>query len=45
VRLPTDWPDLTVEQIRLQGLVLRIRGTRNIVEIRKQGAAEILTFT
>ena len=34
-----DWPELTVDRIRFQNLVLRIRATREAIEIRKEGAA------
>jgi hypothetical protein len=36
-RLPTGWLELALDQIHFQNLVLRIRATRNSVEIRKQG--------
>jgi hypothetical protein len=38
-RLPAGWPELKVDQIRFQGLVLSIRTTCDSIEIRKQGAA------
>ena len=38
-RLPTSWPELVVDRIRFQGLVLRIRATRDAIEIQKEGAA------
>ena len=37
-RLPADWPELTVERIRFQNLVLRIRAAQEGIEIRKEGA-------
>ena len=39
-RLPADWPELTVDRIRFQNLVLRIRATREAIEIRKEGACD-----
>jgi len=36
-RLASDWPELSVDRIRFQNLVLRIRATRNAVEIQKEG--------
>jgi hypothetical protein len=38
-RLPADWPELAVDQIRFQNLVLRIRATRKAIEIHKEGVA------
>jgi hypothetical protein len=38
-RLPSDWPELTVDRIRFQNLVLQIRANRNAIEIRKEGDA------
>ena len=38
-RFPKDWPELTVDRIRFQNLVLRIRATREAIEIHKEGAA------
>jgi Glycosyl hydrolase family 65, C-terminal domain len=38
-RLPSDWPELSVDRIRFQNLVLRIRATRDAVEIHKDGPA------
>ncbi len=38
-RLPSDWPELTLDRVRFQNLILRIRATRDALEIRKEGAA------
>jgi len=38
-RLPKDWPELTVDRIRFQNLVLRVRATPDAIEIHKQGPA------
>ncbi len=38
-RLPADWPELTVDRIRFQDLILRIRATRDAIEIRMEGAS------
>src|ERR1035441_7650792 len=38
-RLPTSWPELVVDRIRFQNLVLRIRATQDAIEINKEGAA------
>ena len=38
-RLPKDWPEFTVDRIRFQNLVLRIRATHDAIEIHKDGAA------
>jgi hypothetical protein len=38
-RLPSDWPELTIDRIRFQNLTLRIRATRDSIEIRKEGTA------
>ncbi len=38
-RLPKDWPELAVDQIRFQHMVLRIRATREAIEIHKDGPA------
>ena len=39
-RLPTDWPELAIGQIRFQNLVLRVRATRKVIEIRKEGVRD-----
>jgi hypothetical protein len=39
-RLPGDWPKLTVDRIRLHDLRLRIRATRDALELSKQGHAD-----
>jgi len=36
-QLPKAWPELTVDQIHFQDLVLRIRATRDAIEIHKAG--------
>jgi hypothetical protein len=38
-RLPSSWPELVVDQIHFQNLTLRIRVTRDVIEIHKAGAA------
>ena len=38
-RLPKDWPELAVDRIRFQNLTLRIRATRQMIEIHKTGEA------
>ena len=38
-KLPTDWPELAIERIRFQNLLLDIRAKRDSIEIRKTGAA------
>ena len=38
-RLPADWPELAVDRIGFQNFVLRIRATREVIEIHKEGAA------
>ena len=40
-RLPADWPELTVDRIHFQNLVLRIRATRDAIEIRKTGISPV----
>jgi len=35
--LPSDWPELVVDRIRFQNLTLRVRATRDLIEIRKEG--------
>jgi uncharacterized lipoprotein YddW (UPF0748 family) len=37
-RLPKDWPELRVDRIRFQNLVMRIRATNDTIEITKEGA-------
>ena len=39
-RLPKDWPELTLDQIRYQNLVFKIRASRDRIELRKQGQRE-----
>ena len=39
-RLPADWPELSLDQIRFQGLVLRVHAAKNHIEIRKQGTTD-----
>jgi len=36
-QLPSDWPELTVDRIRFQNLILKVRVTRDHIEIHKQG--------
>jgi hypothetical protein len=38
-RLPTSWPELVVDHIRFQNLVLRVRAARDAIEIHKEGVA------
>jgi hypothetical protein len=35
-RLPHDWPELTIDQIRFQNSILRIRASRDAIEIHNQ---------
>jgi hypothetical protein len=39
-RLPSAWEELAVDRIRFQNSTLRIRATRDSIEIRKQGATD-----
>jgi hypothetical protein len=39
-RLPADWPELTVDRIRWHDLTLRVRATRDAVEVWKAGRPE-----
>ena len=39
-RLPSDWPQLTVDRIRFQDLVLTITAKRDSIEVRKEGRVE-----
>jgi hypothetical protein len=39
-RLPKDWPELTVDRIRLHDLVLRVKATSNTIEVTKEGHAD-----
>lgn len=39
-QLPSDWSELIVDRIRFHDLVLQVRATRHLIEIRKSGAAE-----
>jgi hypothetical protein len=36
-RLPQAWPELTLDRIRYQNLTLKIRATKRLIEVRKQG--------
>ncbi len=36
-RLPTAWPELVIDRIRYQNLILRVRAAKDLIEIRKQG--------
>src|SRR5262249_44419812 len=36
-RLPSDWPELTVNRIHFQNLIFQIRATRDGIEIRHEG--------
>jgi hypothetical protein len=36
-RLPSDWPELTVNNIRFQNMILKIRATSQAVEIQHEG--------
>ena len=40
-RLPKDWPELTVDHIRFQDHVLRIRATPGAIEISRTGRAPV----
>ncbi len=37
-RLPTDWPELTIDRIRFQNMSLSIRATRDTIDLRKTSA-------
>lgn len=39
-RLPSDWPELMVDRIRFQSLVLRVQAKADRIEIRKEGRGE-----
>jgi len=39
-RLPSDWPELRLDQIRFQNLVLRLRAAKGLIEIQKQGVRD-----
>jgi hypothetical protein len=36
-RLPADWPELTIDRIRFHDVIVRIRATRHMIEIHKEG--------
>lgn len=36
-RLPSDWPELAVDRIRFQNLILRISATHEAIKIRRAG--------
>jgi hypothetical protein len=40
-RLPKDWPELTVDRIRFHDGVLRIRATREAIEISRTGVSPV----
>ncbi len=40
-RLPSGWPELTVDQIRFQDQVLRIRATPEAIEISRTGVSPV----
>jgi hypothetical protein len=42
-RLPSDWPELSVDRVRFQNLTLRLRATRDSIEIHKDGLAAVPT--
>lgn len=37
-RLPTEWPELTIDRIRWQNLILKIRATRDAIEIWRESS-------
>jgi hypothetical protein len=43
-RLPSDWPELTVDRIHLQDLVLKVKATANSIEIWKTGETGLPFF-
>ena len=43
-RLPSDWPELSVDRIRFQELTFRIRIAREVIEIRRQGQGQKPVF-
>ena len=42
-RLPNDWPELAVDRIRFQNQALRIRVTRELIEITRTGVSPVPT--
>jgi hypothetical protein len=40
-RLPKDWPELVVDRIRFQNQTLRIRATREAIEINRTGVSPV----
>lgn len=42
--LPSDWPELTVDRIRLHDLILKVKATPQTVEIWKEGATDLPFF-
>ncbi len=43
-RLPAEWPDLALDKIRFQDLILRVRATPKLIEIRKEGVTDEAIF-
>lgn len=39
-RLPSDWPELSIDRIHLHELVLRVRTTPNSIEVLKEGPSD-----
>ena len=43
-RLPTDWPELTIDRIRFHNTVLTVRATHTTIEVRKEDGIGEPTF-
>ncbi len=39
-KLPSSWPELTIDRIRLHDLTLRVRATKDTIEIRREGRCD-----
>jgi hypothetical protein len=39
-QLPRAWPELTLDRIRYQNLTLKIRATKRLIEVRRQGEGD-----
>lgn len=38
--LPSDWPELSIDRVKWQGLTLRLRATHDVIEVLKDGESE-----
>lgn len=43
-QLPSDWPELEINNIHLHNLTLRVRATRDAIEIMKEGRTDVPYF-